>query len=598
MSSHELAVTPPLSRRRWVRVLAIVAAAVVPLAFAGLTMAALSDTENGVDRIPAAIVNQDEMVMQTAADGTEQPVLAGRLLVTELTGAEAPGMHWQLSNAEEAADKLAAGEVYAVLTIPSDFSTSVVSLSGADPVQAQLRLETDDAHSYLAGTVAQSLGDGMVRAFGSELTKQYIAGIYTQFGSVGEAFTQAADGAQQLADGAAEAASGAHQYADGVSQYTGGVSALASGLQTMKQQTADLGQLGTGIQDYTNGISDAAGGLDQLIAALQADPRFATDPTLAPYLQNLQAIGTGLNQATAGGSALAKGASGLGALSSGIAQSASGASQLAANGGAIASGAQALADGTEQLSTGAAELASGLQQGADQLSGAETPGSDAASVAAEPVGLEVTTANAVTQVGQVIGTYFVPLGLWAGALAIFLVLPGLSRRVLASTAGSGRVLGSVAVRAGAVAAVQALLLVLLLHLVAGVSWALLPATLGLALVAALAYTAFHQLLTVGLGRAGLVISLLLLAVQLAAVGGIVPSQALAGPFAWISSVSPLGWASTGLQQLVAGGETGVVVGSFFALAAFGAASLLASRLVIRRARRASVLRMLLPATAA
>src|SRR5690606_18458176 len=150
-------------------------------------------------------------------------------------------------------------------------------------------------------------------------------------------------------------------------------------------------------------------------------------------------------------------------------------------------------------------------------------------------------------------------------------------------------------RAGAVAAVQALLLVLLLHLVAGVAWVLLPATLGLALVAALAYTAFHQLLTVGLGRAGLVVSLLLLAVQLAAVGGIVPSQALAGPFAWLSSVSPLGWASTGLQQLVAGGETGDVVGSFFALAAFGAASLLVSRLVIRRARRASVLRMLLPA---
>src|SRR5690606_6328280 len=121
MSSHELAVTPPLARRRWVRVLALIAAAVVPLAFAGLTMAALSDTEKGLDRIPAAIVNQDEMVTQTGDDGTETMVLAGRLLVTELTGADSPGMDWRLSNAEEAATQLAAGEVYAVLTIPSDF---------------------------------------------------------------------------------------------------------------------------------------------------------------------------------------------------------------------------------------------------------------------------------------------------------------------------------------------------------------------------------------------------------------------------------------------------------------------------------------------
>jgi putative membrane protein len=597
MSSHDLTTAArPLGRRRWVRVLAIVAAAVVPLAFAGLTMAALSDTENGLDRIPAAIVNQDEMVTQTADDGTETPILAGRLLVTELTGADSPGMDWQLSNAEEAADKLAAGEVYAVLTIPSDFSTSVVSLSGTDPTQAQLTLETDDAHSYLAGAVAQSLGDGMVRAFGSELTQQYIAGIYTQFGSVGEAFTQAADGAGQLSEGAATAASGAQQFADGVGQYTRGVSSLSSGLAQLNSGAAGLDALSTNVSAYTGGVSQLAAGIAQQTAIL-ADPD--ADPVAqATALATLQAYSTNLSKAAAGGAPLVTGITGaVDGIQSGISQSASGAAQLAANGSTIASGAQALADGNAQLATGASDLASGLQQGADQLSGAETPGTDAASVVAEPVGLEVTTANAIGQIGQVIGTYFVPLGLWVGALATFLVLPRLSRRVLASTAGSGRVLGSEAVRAGGIAALQALLLVLLLHLAADVSWALLPATLGLSLVAALAFTAFHQLLTVGLGRAGLVISLLLLGVQVAAVGGIVPSQALAGPFAWISSVSPLGWASTGLQQLVAGGDAGLAVGSGFALAAFGAASLLASRLVIRRARRASVLRMLLPATA-
>lgn len=597
MSSNDLsAVRRP--RRRWTRVLAIVGAAVVPLAFAGLTMAALSDTGTGIDRIPAAIVNEDQMVTQTAPDGTETPVLAGRLLVTELTGSDSPGMDWQLSNASEAADKLAAGEVYAVLTIPSDFSKSVVSLSGTDPVQAQLRLETDDAHSYLAGSVAQSLGDGMVRTFGSELTKQYIAGIYTQFGAVGEAFSQSADGAQQLADGAGQAATGAQQYADGVAQYTGGVSKLSSGLQTMKQQTASLGQLGSGVQSYTGGVSQVSGGLSQLTQAMAADSTLMLDPTYAAYVAQLQQLNGGLSTIAAGGPALASGASGLGALSSGIAQTANGAAQLAGSGGAIASGAQSLADGNAQLASGASELATGLRQGADQLGGASsTDGSDAASVAADPVGLEVSTQNAVTQLGQIIGTYFVPLGLWVGALAIFLVLPRLSRRVLASTAGSSRVLGSEGVRAGAVAALQALLLVLLMHLVAGVSWALLPATLGFSLVAALAFTAFHQLLTVGLGRAGLVISLLLLSLQVAAVGGVLPAQALAGPFAWIGQVMPLGWATTGLQQIVAGGDAGLAAAAALGLAAFGALSMLASRIVIRRARRASVLRMLLPATA-
>ena len=80
-------------------------------------------------------------------------------------------------------------------------------------------------------------------------------------------------------------------------------------------------------------------------------------------------------------------------------------------------------------------------------------------------------------------------------------------------------------------------------------------------VAAFAFTAFHQLLTIGLGRAGLVISLLLVSLQLASVGVILPSEALAGPFSWLGSIMPLGWATTGLQQIVAGGDAGVAIGA-------------------------------------
>lgn len=584
------------TRRRWVRILAIVAAAVVPLAFAGLTMAALADTEDGIHRIPAAIVNEDEMVTQTADDGTETPILAGRLLVTELTGTDSPGMDWQLFNAEDAETALADGEVYAVLTIPSDFSSSVVSLSGTDPTQAQLSLQTDDAHSYLAGTVAQSLGDGMVRTFGSELTKQYISGIYAQFGTVGEALTQAADGAAQLSDGAAQAATGSAQYADGVAQYTGGVSSLSRGLAELKSQTSSLGALGSGIAGYTGGVSQLSGLIQDQLDIL-ANPA-STPVQIATAQGTLQVLGHQLESTAAQGSALGAGASGLGALSSGIAQTADGAAKLATNGSTIASGARSLADGSVQLATGASDLATGLQSGAEQLSGAsDVTGDDAAAVASDPVGLEVTTSNAVTQLGQIVGTFLVPLGLWIGALAIFLVIPPLSRRVLASTAGSGRVLGSELARASAIAAVQALLLVALMHLVAGVSWALLPATLGFSLVAALAFTAFHQLLTIGLGRAGLVISLLLVSLQLASVGVILPSEALAGPFSWLGSVMPLGWATTGLQQIVAGGDAGVAIGATVGLAAFGLLSLLVSRLAIRRTRRANALGLLLPATA-
>jgi putative membrane protein len=270
----------PTARRRGLRWAGLAAVALIPLAFAGLYTASIGDPQAGLDRIPAAVVNADEMVTTTAADGTVSHMLAGRQLVTELTGEDAPGMQWRLSNSEDAAAMLASGEVYAVLTIPSDFSKSVTSLAGSDPQKAHLKIETDDAHSYLAGTVAQSLGDGMVRTFGSAITEQYISGIYASFGKLSEAMTNATDGAGQLADGAGDAASGAKDLSSGLASYTGGVSQLSGGLAQLKAGAAGLdtgkNNLSSSVKSYTSGVSQLSAGIAAATADLAANPNDAT----------------------------------------------------------------------------------------------------------------------------------------------------------------------------------------------------------------------------------------------------------------------------------------------------------------------------------
>ncbi|HXR43232.1 MAG TPA: YhgE/Pip family protein, partial [Pseudolysinimonas sp.] len=200
-------ITTPLRRR--LRIAAIAAVALVPLAFAGLYVAALGNASSGVSDIPAAVVNQDTMVTTTGTDGSPQYTLAGRALVTQLTGTKSPGMDWTITNAADAKKMLADGQVYAVLTIPPDFSKSVLSLRGTDPVVAKLSIRTDDAHSYLAGSVAQSLGDGMTRAFGSTITQQYVAGLAAGIGELSGSLTQAAGAAGQLSTGASSLSTGA-----------------------------------------------------------------------------------------------------------------------------------------------------------------------------------------------------------------------------------------------------------------------------------------------------------------------------------------------------------------------------------------------------
>uniref|UniRef100_UPI00293F7971 YhgE/Pip family protein n=1 Tax=Clavibacter sp. MX14-G9D TaxID=3064656 RepID=UPI00293F7971 len=335
------------ARRR----LAVALVALVPIAVAGLFIGSLSDVADGVERIPAAIVNQDEIVQQTAPDGTETPVLAGRLLVTQLTSDDNQAFDWTITNAEEAERMLDDGEVYAVLTVPEDFSASIVSLQTDTPERAQIRVTTDDAHGYLTGAATQAVGVGMTSVFGNAITSQFVSGIYTTFGSLKGSLTDAGTGADQLADGATQLSSGAtalgdgltqlgdglgqsqqgaSQLADGLGTYTGGVSQLSSGLDQLQTGAAGLSQVADGVEQYAGG----AGQIAQQVAGIRQ--QLSADPRTAPLAAQLQPLEQGLDQYAAQGRTLATQAgAGIQGVQQGIGQSASGAAQLAANGGAL-----------------------------------------------------------------------------------------------------------------------------------------------------------------------------------------------------------------------------------------------------------------------
>lgn len=551
----------------WLRRVGIAAVVLIPLAFAGLFVGAVGQGKSAIDSIPVAIVNQDTLQKVTNADGSVTNVFAGRQLVTELTGSE--GFDWTITNAADAEAKLASGEVYAVLTVPSNFSDSILSLSSADPKKADISIRTDDTHSYLTGSVAQVVGQTMTDTFGKAITAQYIGGIYSSLGDLGTSLTAAADGATSLANGATSLSSG-------LTQYTDGVGSLASGLSQLEDGAA---QLSSGAATYTGTVSQISAGLTALAPAMST-----ADPALQAQFNALVA---GLSQTAAGGSSLTTGVAGV---QSGISQSASGAWQLA-------NGSDQLTSGASQLASGATDLATGLQSGADQLpsSNADTAAASA-EVAADPVGLTVSTDNAVSQVGQIVATFFVPLGLWVGALAVFLVMRPVTRRALTSTARNGRLVASAIGKASLITGAQAVLLVALLHGALGVAWSLLPATLGFSLLIAIAFTAFHYLLTIGLGRAGLIVSLFLLAVQITSTGGIYPIELLSTPFQVVSPFLPLTYAVQGMQGILAGGNPGGVIAAAAVLAAFGIGATVLALFAIRRTRRAGAIG-LLPAIA-
>ncbi len=609
MTTHASRSTVPTRRSTWLRRIGIGAVVLVPLAFAGLFVGALSKADTSLDRIPAAIVNNDSIVYTTNDDGSKSPVFAGRQLVTELTG-DTGGVDWSVTNEADAKKALAAGSVYAILTIPKDFSPSILSLSTPDATRADLAITTDDAHSYLTGAVAKSVGEAMASTFGNEVTAQYISGMYTSIGKLGSSLDEAATGADSLSSGAGSlseglasltsgvvaAQNGAHGLSSGVDSYTRGVDGLSAGLSQLNSGASGLSAVSQGVGSFTGSISALAQALAAANASLQANPSDAAARA------SVNALSAQLSTAAAGGTTLtAQTSAAITSIQGGISDSAAGARQLAAGSSSLRDGAHSLesglaslkqgaasaSSGAGELASGASSLASGLSSGAAMVPKTDEATATAnAKVAANPVSVTLTRDNEVAGVGQGISAFFVPLGLWIGALAVFLVLAPVTRRALASTAGNTRIVLHTLVRASTVTALQALLLVALLHLVVGVAWSALPATLGFSLLMAFAFTAFHYLLTIGLGRGGLVVSLFVLAVQVTATGGLYPVQLLAAPFQWVSPLLPLTYGVAGMQGIIAGGASGPVMGAVAVLALFGAASGVVALLAVRRTRRA------------
>ncbi|MBX3088748.1 MAG: YhgE/Pip family protein [Cryobacterium sp.] len=601
-------------RTAWLKRFGVLAVIVVPLALTGLFVGAFSKSDTSLDRIPAAVVNNDSLIYTTGADGTETPVFAGRQLVTELTSSE-QAFDWTVTNEADAEDALAHGKVYAVLTIPKGFSESVLSIGGSEPTRGMITVKTDDAHSYLVGTLAETVGRTLADTFGREVTAQYIEQMRSGMGQLGESLGSAADGASslsngvsslseglgQLAGGVDSARAGAQKLSDGINSYTSGVDALSSGLNQLNAGSQGLSALSDGVGQFTSSITALANALAAATANLQANP---TDPIAQATVAQLSAQ---LTAAAAGGTQLASQVDGaLSGITAGISQSASGASQLASGSSALRSGSSSLvsglkslgagasssADGAGSLAAGADELAKGLAAGAAQIPSSDSNAASASKIVADPVGVELSRANAIDGIGQSLAGFLVPLGLWIGALAIFLVTRPLNRVELGSGAGNLRLVFDTFIRAAKLSLIQAAALVLLLHTAVGVSWAALPATLGFALIMSLAFTAFHMLLTMGFGKGGLVVSILALVVQVTATGGLYPIEMLSTPFQWLSPFLPLTYGVSGMQAIIASGQLSTVIGSVLVLALFGVIGIALSIPVLKRVRRLRTLSLL------
>jgi putative membrane protein len=513
------------------------------------------------------------------------------------------------------------------------YVASVLAASLVTRIQSQLSQSL--TQNYVAGTLSGF----------TELHKQ-LASVATNTRKLADGADGLASGMQQAATGMTAVDSGAQQLSGGMQQLaqsTPPIVQAASGLSTAAGVTSGAAQL---LSDGTSALAttqhDAQQkqiGLDAGIAALQADLPSLSPAQVAARLDALKtqsaavatdgaSVGDSLDIAAVGAGAVNVGAGivsqGTAALAAGLpelskaidgaadgaAQLASGTSQLSTGSTQLASGAGTLASGAGALATGLGEAAtavpsytaaeqkklstvvsapvttivthSGMVADAAAAAGSRAAGSGS-SAAAGSQASAVDSTGAPTAFGA-IASVMVPLALWVGAFALYLVLSPFDPRALGTAASTWRIARQTLVPSIALGGIQAIIVLLGLGML-GVNPAHRAASALFVLLLSVAFVCVHNGLISLFGRAGRMLSLAFISLQVVAAGVLVPAAFSPSWFGAISSVLPLSAAVQGMQTLLMDQDAGAAIGATVMLLAAAAVGVALTGIAVSRARR-------------
>ena len=606
-------------------------AVIVPLVLIGALLGVVTSADTALERIPVALVNNDELIEEVNDEGEEEIILASRPLVTELVSNEDFGVNWVITGTEQANALLAAGDVYAIIEIPSDFSEAVTTLDDPNPRQAQFSIRTDPSHSYLASVLADQLGQTIATTISAEFGETLTEGLFTAIVDLGDGFSEAADGAEEvadatedlaegvselkdgseeLADGTSELSDGYKEFDDGLDTYFDGVRKIADGLEEFNEETEGLPALADGVGDYTSGVSQVAGDLDGLNTA----GTFAGIPD--PAQTNLQTLIATLNALSSNGTTLSKSVdTAIDGVRTGIVETDKGADALAEGTYPLAEGSDEirsglvdladgvdefddgigeLEEGTSELAEGMNEFAEGLREGADEIAeeSGEEPSQSELDVLTSPIAFLEDDAPETISFQETLTSVFIPVALWFVTLIAFLRLPALSHRVLGSTASTSRLFTRLVAPVLGTVGIQAAVAIVLMHTLGGLGLGDLGWSLLLVASTSLGFSALHYLLWLWRPRMMAPLSITAGIVQVITLGALIPLEALPGVYQTIGGLSPVAWSADGLIAAIAGGDHGRIVQAVISLVTLGVLGFATSRWTLARARERSVRELL------
>lgn len=595
-------------------VIALLALVAVPVLYGGLYLWANQDPYARFPDVPVALVVEDA---GTPATDDAPARNVGDEVADELLADGA--FDWHRVSAEQAATGLDESTYDFAITIPADFSDALASVGTDAPRRAEIVLATNDANSYLAGTIGTQAVERIRAAIAEQVGREAASTLLDSIATIRTNLSDAADGAARLAGGAAQAVDGASRLSDGASRLADGSTQLADGAARLADGSA---QLAAGAQQVADGNAELAASADRVGAAVDqataALPQVRDDvaarlaaagvdqATIDDVLARLDPLGDELaagndrvqqvvgqiDQLAAGSAQVADSSA---TLAAGARTAADGAAEVAAGSSSLRDGLGTLGEGLGELGDGAGTLRDGLADGVDTIPDSDQATRDAqAATIADPVDLETSAVTQAGSYGAGLAPFFAALAGWIGIYALFLIVKPISRRAVTALHSPIRVTLAGWLTPGILGAVQMIGLFVVLAVTLGFHMANPVGTLGVMVLASATYAAIILALNVWLGSVGQFLGLVLMVLQLVTAGGTFPWQTLPAPLAALHHVLPMGYVIDAMRQFMYGGDLSRAGADALVLLAWLAGGLVVAALGVTRMTHYRTLRDLQP----
>ena len=535
--------------------MAAIAVSLVPAVYALIYLSSVWDPNAKTSDLPVAIVNLDAGLTYQG-----QNVNVGDDLLATLTkrGTFAFRNVADVQTARSAVEK---GEMAFAVVIPVNFSAQAVP--GATAGAAKVKVILSEGNNYSAAGFAKRFAVELGHQLNETLNEKRWSLVLSSLDGSGKSLTNLQAGVAQLQSGAKGLRDGASAYADVAVQVAGGFKQVVAGVRTLESKwpaDVDLQALKNGTQALGSGQRDLTKALEQLqsgaIKLTEGASQMRDQTATLPIVGGKVSKGAG---ELAGGNAQL--ADGLGKSREASARLAQGAMQVEAGATKLADGLGAMGDGVKTLagklpederldafaaggaalSAGAGRLLGGIEMLQASLPKSISKLDGSAKGLADSVEPELEVLAPVSNNGSAFAPNMVSVALWIGAVMTATIFN--MRLLHRQHMGTRRVAKSIGKFSAPALVVMVQVAVMYFMVVYGLGVQVVH-TGGFLLTMMMASLVFLAMIFAMLrvfGEVGKLLAVLLLTLQLAAGGGVMPIELSGGFFRAVHDWLPFTW---------------------------------------------------------